>query len=105
MKIKVKGQDFDIRITFGGILRYNRETGKDLQDLGNGNMPLDDVNKFIFCNFESCAKADGKNIDGIEMLDVLDSMDLKAINEFLGQAGMEINTAKNEMTESDDKKK
>lgn len=55
-KIAIKGREFPIRVTMGAIMRFKRETGKDISGVEND---ISELAVFMFCCVVSACKADG----------------------------------------------
>ena len=56
-KITIGGVDYPCRVTMGAMLRFKRETGKDVSAM-NGN-DVADLVTFMWCCVKSASAADG----------------------------------------------
>lgn len=60
-KIKVGTQEYPCRVTMGAMLRFQRESGKDVRELSNDN--ISDLLLFVWCCVKSACNADGVEFD------------------------------------------
>lgn len=89
-KIKVYEQEYPMRITMGALLRFKRETGKDVSQMGT------DVSLMI--HFLYCCVASACNADGVELkLDLdkfADGLDMSVLNGFAETLAAENDSSK-----------
>lgn len=69
--IKVNGKAYPCRPTMGAMLRFKRETGKEVTDIDPGS--LSDVCTYLWCCVVSACKADGIDF-GLSLLDFADAV-------------------------------
>ena len=72
------GEEYPCRVTMGALLRYKRETGKDVSEL-DGN--LTDMLTLLWCCTASACKAEGKHFD-YDLLTFSDKLNPDALNKF-----------------------
>ena len=61
VEITINGKSYPCRQTMGAMLRFKRETGKEVTDMDGGS--LTDVCTFLWCCIVSACKADGITFD------------------------------------------
>lgn len=97
VEITINGKSYPCRQTMGAMLRFKRETGKEVTDMDGGS--LTDICTFLWCCIVSACKADGIPFDMslMEFADAVSPDDMsqwtKSVNEGV------------EDSESDSKKK
>ena len=67
------------RITMGAMIRFKKETGRDVSELKQGD--LSDMIMFVFCCTKSACNADKEKFD-MTFDDFADSLDPESINDF-----------------------
>ena len=72
MTIKINGKEYPCRVTMGAMLRFKRETGKDVSQIGKGNVA--DLVTFLWCCTASASKADGVEF-GMGLVDFADLLE------------------------------
>lgn len=79
-KITIGGVDYPCRVTMGAMLRFKRETGKDVSAM-NGN-DVAELVTFMWCCVKSASSADGVDMPlGLEAFaDALEPGDMEAFN-------------------------
>lgn len=77
--ITIAGKAYPCRTTMGALLRFKRETGREVAEIQNGE--LTDLLIFLWCCVVSACRADGKDFD-MSLEDFADQCDLKAFNEW-----------------------
>lgn len=79
-KITIGGVDYPCRVTMGAMLRFKRETGKDVSAM-NGN-DVADLVTFMWCCVKSASAADGVEMPlALEAFaDALEPGDMEAFN-------------------------
>lgn len=78
-KIKVYGKEYPMRMTMGAMLRFKRETGKDVSEMGT-DVSLMIV--FLFCCVMSACNADGLDF-GLDLDKFADGLEMDALNSFV----------------------
>ena len=71
-KIKIKGQEYPCRVTMGAMVRFKRESGKDIREV-----------KFVWCCVKSACNADGVEFD-IAFDRFVDMLEPEDFTEFFG---------------------
>jgi len=71
IEIVINGQAYPCRPTMGAMLRYKRETGKEVTEI-NATSPTDLVT-YLWCCVVSACKHDGKAFD-LDLVDFADSI-------------------------------
>lgn len=86
-KIHINGQAYPVRMTMGALLRFKRETGKDVSEI-KGN-DIADMAILLWCCVASASKADGVefNLSLEAFADALDPDSLNLLNEEVGTTG------------------
>ena len=82
--ITINGKQYPCRVTMGALLRFKRETGKDV-----GQISQDDVTDLItllWCCVASASKADGVEF-GMELMDFADQLDPDTLTGFYTEMG------------------
>lgn len=86
-KIKVNGKEYPVRITMGALLRFKRETGKDVSEVSSGDVA--DMVILLWCCVVSACAADGVefNLSLEAFADSLDPKSMETLNEEIEAAG------------------
>lgn len=97
VEITINGKSYPCRQTMGAMLRFKRETGKEVTDMDGGS--LTDVCTFLWCCIVSACKADGITFDMslMEFADAVSPDDMSEWTKSVNEGG--------EVSESDSKKK
>ena len=69
--INIDGKDFPCRPTMGAILRFKRETGREVTEM-NGS--IEDLCTYLWCCVCSAAKREGVKFD-MSLMDFADKLD------------------------------
>lgn len=69
IEIVINGEAYPCRQTMGAMLRFKRETGKEVTEMNAGSFT--DLCTYIWCCVASASKADGKPFD-MTLLDFAD---------------------------------
>lgn len=77
--IEINGKRFPCRITMGAMLRFNTETGHDVNQMQPDNVT--ELIIFLWCCVVSASKVDGVEF-GMELMDFADQLDPEALTEF-----------------------
>lgn len=93
MKVNVGGTEYPCRVTMGAMLRYKRETGRDISDISER---LTDVVTWLWCCVASACAADGVEF-GFSLQDFADRVEPSQMNAFIA--------AQNAATDSGGEKK
>ena len=70
IEIMINGKAYPCRQTMGAMLRFKKETGKEVTELGNS---LSDMCAYLFCCVASACKHDGVKFD-MSLMDFADRM-------------------------------
>lgn len=86
-KIQINGKEYPIRMTMGALLRFKRETGKDVSEVKSTDTA--DWIILMWCCVASACKADGDEFTLTleEFADSLDVGHLKLLEEELAKSG------------------
>lgn len=77
INIKVNGKEYKARMTMGAMLRFKRETGKEVDQI---DAPSDMIT-FIWCVLVSCCAADKVEFP-YSLEEFADNMDMEVLHEF-----------------------
>lgn len=77
-KITINGKVYPCRVTMGAMLRFKRETGRDVSQMA---ADVADMVTFLWCCIASACKADGVPFD-IALIDFADMLAPESIREF-----------------------
>lgn len=77
--IKVSGKEYPCRILLGAMLRFKRQTGRDVSEMS----PTDtaDIITFLWCCVASSCNADGVEF-GLSLEDFADGLDSESFKSF-----------------------
>lgn len=73
--VTIDNKEYPIKMTMGAMLRFKKETGKEIND---GNMGLTDNATLIWCCIKSACAHEKVAFD-ISLMDFADSIDVKDI--------------------------
>ncbi len=79
VKITINGASFPCRQTMGAMLRFKRETGKEVTELKADS--ITDLVTYLWCCITSACKHDGINFD-LPLMDFADSISNEDITEW-----------------------
>lgn len=82
-KLSINGVSYPCRLTMGAMLRYHRETGKEVSELSGDD--LSGMIVLIWCCLKSACNADKVNFD-MSLDDFADAMDPECISAFYEEA-------------------
>lgn len=71
IEVTINGEKYPCRPTMGAMLRFKRETGKDVTDVIEWTFT--DLCTFLWCCVASASRADGKKFD-MSLLDFADNI-------------------------------
>lgn len=71
MEVKVNGKAFPCRPTMGAMLRFKKETGKEITQITGENFT--DLCIYLYCCVASACKADNIQFD-MELMDFADAL-------------------------------
>lgn len=77
--ITINGKQYPCRVTMGAMLRFKRETGHDVNQIGEGD--VSDLVTFLWCCMASASKADGVEF-GMSLLDFADRLEPDTLTRF-----------------------
>lgn len=80
-KIKIKGQEYPCRVTMGAMVRFKRESGKDIREVNQEDVDL--MLMFVWCCVKSACNADGVEFD-IAFDRFVDMLEPEDFTEFFG---------------------
>ena len=80
-KIKIKGQEYPCRVTMGVMVRFKRESGKDIREVNQADVDL--MLMFLWCCVKSACNADGVEFD-IAFDRFVDMLEPEDFTEFFG---------------------
>ena len=60
-RIRINGKEYPVRMTMGALLRFKRNTGKDVGDIKKDDIA--DMIILLWCCVASACKADGVDFD------------------------------------------
>ena len=79
-KIVYKGRELPCRMTMGAMVRFRKETGRDVSGMKAGD--ITDLIVLLWCCIKSACNADGETFDeSFEMFS--DSLDADVLQEFI----------------------
>lgn len=61
LKISLDGKNYPCRATMGALLRFKRETGREVTEIDSGS--VSDVLTYLWCCVASACNADGIDFD------------------------------------------
>ena len=78
IEIMINGKAYPCRQTMGAMLRFKKETGKEVTELGNS---LSDMCAYLFFCVASACKHDGVKFD-MSLMDFADSLTPEDLNKW-----------------------
>lgn len=78
--ITVKGEAYPCRETMGAMLRFRRETGKDVSEMDVKSIA--DMCTYLWCCLSSACAYDGKIFD-LSLMEFADSVGIDTLDEWL----------------------
>lgn len=78
-KIEINGKQYPCRITMGAMLRFKRETGKDVSEIGQSD--VSDLLTLLWCCVASACAGDGVSFK-MSLMDFADRIDPDALTGF-----------------------
>lgn len=81
-RIKVDGAELPCRVTMGAMLRFKRETGRDVSAMASDD--VSDLVVFLWCCVASACNADGVEF-GLSLDDFADRLDPDGLNRFYAE--------------------
>ncbi len=78
IEIRIDGKAYPCRQTMGAMLRFKRETGKEVTEIGDS---LSDMCAYLFCCTASACKKDGVKFD-MGLMDFADSLTPEDLNQW-----------------------
>lgn len=60
-KIQIRGKEYPCRVTMGAMVRFKRESGKDIREVDQTDIGL--MLMFVWCCVKSACNADGVEFD------------------------------------------
>jgi hypothetical protein len=83
MKMKIGDREYPMRLTLGAMLRFHRETGKELNE-AEVSLSMNMLTVLMWCCLVSACQADGVECD-LTMEQMADRLDVKDVNRFASQ--------------------
>lgn len=83
-KLTIKGKEYPCHITMGAMLRFQRETGRDISEMKSGDAA--DLIVFIWCCTASACNSEGVEF-GLSLYDFADALSPETLKEFSGGMG------------------
>ena len=80
-QIKIKGQEYPCRVTMGAMVRFKRESGKDISEVNQTDIDL--MLMFVWCCVKSACNSDGVEFD-IAFDRFVDMLEPEDFTEFFG---------------------
>ena len=96
----VDGKEYPCRPTMGAMLRFKRETGREVTDI-NGS--LEDLTTYLWCCVCSACRREGKEF-GMSLMDFADHMDPEDLQQWARLTSVEKDTAEADGTNGTEKK-
>lgn len=93
--LKVGGKEYPCRVTMGAMVRFKRETGRDVSTLSQTD--ISDLVLFMWCCVASASKADGVEFD-MSFEDFADRLDGENLESFLDMMGGEASAKEKKKT-------
>lgn len=79
-KILYKGRELPCRVTMGAMVRFKRESGRDVSTIQDGDIA--DLILLLWCCIKSACNADGDTFD-VSFEVFADSLDLDVLQDFI----------------------
>ncbi len=86
VRITLEGKEYPCRVTMGALLRFKRETGRELSEMSEGS--LSDVLTYLWCCVCSACAADGIAFD-YSLDDFADRCTMEDVNAWSSQLSAE----------------
>ena len=96
IQITINGKSYPCRPTMGAMLRFKRETGKEVSEMGSNDVSLMCI--YLWCCVASASAADGIPFD-MSAMDFADCIDPAQMTEWAAQMN------KGNVSEDDEKKR
>lgn len=100
--ITINGQAYPFRQTMGAMLRFRRETGREVTQMGAD--ALSDMAVYLWCCVRSACQADGVAFD-MDLMTFLDSLAPEDLTRWSEQAGGEAATSEEDAADDKAQKK
>lgn len=81
ISITIAGKEYPCRQTMGAMLRFKRETGKEVTEITDS---VTDMLTFMYCCAESCCKTEGVEF-GMTLEDFADRLDISDVTGWAAQ--------------------
>ena len=102
IEVIVNGKAFPCRTTMGAMLRFKRETGKEVVDITD--WAFTDLCTFLWCCVASASKADGKKFD-LSLMDFADNITPDELEAWAQSIKAEQETENKDTTKANGEKK
>lgn len=80
-KIQIKGKEYPCRVTMGAMVRFKRESGKDIREVDQSDIVQ--MLLFVWCCVKSACNADGVEFD-VSYDKFVDMLEPDDFTEFFG---------------------
>lgn len=77
--ITINGKEYPCRVTMGAMLRFKRETGKDVSEIGQSD--VSDLLTLLWCCVASACAGDGVNFK-MNLMDFADRIEPETLTGF-----------------------
>ena len=101
IEIVIDGKAYPCRQTMGAMLRFKRETGKEVTEISNS---LSDMCAYLFCCVVSACKKDGVKFD-MSLMDFADSLTPDDLNKWTEAVNDTANQTPSDETDASGEKK
>lgn len=78
-EIEINGKQYPCRVTMGALLRFKRETGRDVSQTGQNDVEA--LITLLWCCVVSASKADGVEF-GMSLMDFADLLSLDTLTRW-----------------------
>lgn len=99
VEVIINGEAFPCRTTMGAMLRFKRETGKEINEVADWSFT--NLCTFLWCCVASASKADGKNFN-LSLIDFADSVTPEELMDW-AETAKEAQNAENKETSGEKK--
>lgn len=82
VQVTINGVDYPCRPTMGAMLRFKKETGKEITEITDKSFT--DLCTYLYCCVASASAADGVNFS-MSLLDFADALSPEAMTEWAAQ--------------------
>lgn len=83
LTIVVNGREYPCRVTMGAMLRFRRETGREVTEISGS---LEDLCTYLWCCVCSACRRDGQDFD-MSLMDFADALDPETLTAWANGLG------------------